>query len=102
MKRALSNVSKAGGNVAKKCKTIAATVRSADDVPVPVRSMICDTLVRTFGTYKEERHAYQNTAAALVGDILQKAQGKFQAAINEANDKKAAVEAEAATFSATN
>jgi len=99
MKRALS---KAGGNVAKKCKTIAATIRSADDVPIPVRSMICDTLVRTFSTYKEERHAYQKTAAALVGDILKKSQGKFQAAINEANNKNAAVDAEAATFSATN
>jgi len=100
MKRTLSKAS--GSNLAKKCKTIAATIRSADDVPVPVRSMICDTLVRTFSTYKEERHAYQNTAAALVGDILKKSQGKFQAAINEANNKKAAVDAEAAAFTATN
>lgn len=103
MKRTLSKASfKAGGNVAKKCKTIAAIVRSADDVPIPVRSMICDTLVRTFSTYKEDRHAYQNTAAALVADILKKSQGKLEAAITEASSKKAAVDAEAATFSATN
>lgn len=98
MKRTLS---KAGANVTKKCKTIAATIRSADDVPAPVRSMICDTLVRTFGTYKEERHQFQNTASALVGTILKKTQGTLEASIKEAKDKKAGVDAEAAKFQAT-
>jgi len=99
MKRTLS---KAGANVTKKCKTIAATIRSADDVPAPVRSMLCDSLIRTFGTYKEERHQFQNTASALVGTILKNTQGALEASIKEAKNKKAGVDAEAAKFQATN
>jgi len=102
MKRASSMAKRSGSTVAKKCKTIAATVREAEEVPKPVRTMVCDTLVRTFNSYKEERHPFQNTASALVGSILKTAQGKLQQGIQQAQQKKAAVDAEAAKVSATN
>jgi hypothetical protein len=99
VKRTLAN---ANSSVAKKCKTIAAIVRNAEDVPKPVRSMLCDTIVRTFGTYKEERHAFQNTASALIGNILKASQGKLQTVIKEAQEKKGVLDNEAATLSAAN
>merc|ERR1719498_294869 len=64
--------------------------------------MLCDTLDRTFGTYKEERHAFQNEASGLVGSILKSTQAKLQAAIQEAQTKKAAVDGEHNTASAAN
>jgi len=102
IKRASSMAKRSGSVVAKKCKTIANTVRAAEDVPKPVRSMLCDTLVRTFGTYKEERHAFQNSASALVGTILKKTQGNLQSTIQDAQQKKSAVDTEAAKSSAAN
>jgi len=86
---------KKAGGVAKKCRIIAATVKGVDGVPAPVRSMLCDTLVRTFSTYKEERHPLQATVSDTVGKVLNEAQAKLQASINEANQKNAAAEAEA-------
>merc|ERR1719199_2334165 len=64
--------------------------------------MLRDSLVRTFNTYKEERHPFQNTASALVGSILKTSQGKLQMAIKEAQAKKTALDKEAASLSATN
>jgi len=90
MKRSAS----AAGGVAKKCKTIAATLKESD-VPQPVRSMISDTLVRAFSTYKAERHPLQNAVSDMVGKALKGTQKKLQEAIDEANKKKAAIEAEA-------
>jgi len=103
-KRAASKVAgaKKTGGVAKKCRTIAATIRGADGVPAPVRSMLCDTLVRTFSTYKEERHPLQATVVDNVGKVLKGAQAKLQAGINEANQKKAAAEGEASPASQAN
>lgn len=100
IKRSFSQAKKAGGAVAKKCKTIASTIKNAEEVPVPVRAMLCDMLGRTFNTYKAERHAFQNNASALVGGILKTEQGKLQTAIKEAQTKKAALDAEAANLSA--
>jgi len=102
MKRAASKT--AGGarkkanstsGVTPKCRTIASAIRSAEGVPAPVKSMLCDTLTRSFGTYKEERHALQKTVSDLVGKILKESESKLQAAINGAKQNKAAVEAEA-------
>lgn len=99
VKRAMAQRS---GNVAVKCRKIAASISGAEDVPKPVRTMLCDTLVRTFTTYKEDRHAFQNEASGLVGSILNKTQGKLQAAIKEAQTKKAGVDAEHNSASAAN
>lgn len=96
MKRAASAAGKKSGGVAKKCRTIASTVREADNIPQPVRSMLCDSLLRTFSTYKAERHPLQASVSDLVGKVLKEAQNKFQAAINEAQQKKKAIETEAA------
>lgn len=101
MKRA-SSMAQRSGNVAVKCRKIAACIRGADDVPKPVRTMLCDTLQRTFGTYKEERHAFQNEASGLVGSILNSQQSKLQAAIKESQAKRAAVGAEHDSASAAN
>lgn len=101
MKRA-SSMAKRSGGVAVKCRKIAACVRDADDIPKPVRSMLCDNLERTFTTYKEDRHAFQNEASALVGSILKSTQAKLQEAVKAAETKKAAVDAEHNTASAAN
>lgn len=93
-KRAASKVAgaKSGGGLGKKCKTIARAVRDAQEVPQPVRWMLCQTLVRTFNTYKEDRHPLQATCSDLVGDILKGTQGKLEAAISEAQEKKASLD----------
>lgn len=75
-------------------------IRTAEELPKPVRTMLCDTLVRTFNTYKEERHAFQNSTSALVGTILKTAQGRLQNEIQESEQKKSALDTEAATMSA--
>jgi len=92
MKRSASKAGhKSGGVVTKKCRMLVSTIRDAD-VPKAVRTMLCDTLVRTFGTYKENRHPLQNTVSKMVGEILEGARGKLQGAINEAQQKHATLE----------
>jgi chromosome segregation ATPase len=99
-KRTASKVGrKIGTGVAKKCRTIAASLKHAESVPQPVRSMLRDTLVRTFNTYKEERHAFQVTVSDTVGKVLKAEQAKFQTAISEATAKKSAAETEANSLS---
>jgi chromosome segregation ATPase len=89
------------GSVAKKCRTLLPTIRDAD-IPQPVRSMLKDSLVRTFSTYKEDRHPLQKEMSELVASVLNGTQRKLQGAITEAQQKKAALEAEAATLTAAN
>jgi len=67
-----------------------------------VRKILGDRLVQVFGTYKEERHAFQNTASTLVGNTLKTTQGNLQGAIAEAQRKKAAAEAEGNKLNAAN
>lgn len=88
--------------VAKKCKSIELAVRGAESLPQPVRKIIGGRLGFVFGTYKEDRHAFQNTVSALVGQTLKTTETNLQATINAANQAKAAQEAEGATLSATN
>lgn len=102
MKRSASKA--AGGSkkrtaVSKKCAVIAPTIKHADSLSQPVRSLIADRLSHVFGTYKEERHPFQNTVSKLVGDTLATTQGNLQAAIDEANAKKAGLESEGAALS---
>jgi len=101
MKRAASKAA-GGKKLAKKCKVIEHAVREADSLPKPVRRIIAGRLVHVFTTYKEERHAFQNTVSALVGQTLKATETNLQAAIDEANQKKAAEEAQGAALSATN
>lgn len=86
--------------VAKKCAVIAPTIKSAESLPQPVRSLIADRLMHVFGTYKDERHPFQNTVSNLVGGTLQATQASLQAAINEAQAKKGVQDAEGATLNA--
>lgn len=99
MKRAASKVS---GQVAKKCKRVAAEIKKAEDVPAPVRAMLTDVLGRTFGTYKADRHAFQTESAALVNTILDNTKGKLQAEIDAAAASKASADNEVTTLGATN
>jgi len=87
------------GGVAKKCRAIANAIRAQENLPRPVRSMLCDTLVRTFATYKDERHPLQVNISDLVGNVLKGAQSNFQAGIREAQDKKGGLEATLAALS---
>jgi len=84
--------------VAKKCSSIAPTIRGAESLPMPVRKIISDRLVHVFGTYKEERHPFQNTVSELVGNTLKATQQNLQHSIQEAQEKKAATEAQGATL----
>lgn len=99
VKRAASKVS---GQVAKKCKRVAAEIKKAEDVPAPVRAMLTDILGRTFGTYKAERHAFQTESAGLVQQILDNTKGKLQAEIDAAAASKATADNEVTTLGATN
>jgi hypothetical protein len=94
-KRASSSGGKRLSNaVAKKCKTIAATIRHAEGVAQPVRSMVNDRmLLQVFGTFKEERVPFQTTMSELVGSTLKTAQDSLQAKIAEAQASKASEEA---------
>lgn len=89
-----------GNAVAKKCAAIAPTIKNAESLPQPVRSLIADRLVHVFGTYKDERHPFQNTVANLVGSALQATQANLQTAINEAQAKKGVQDAEGGTLNA--
>jgi hypothetical protein len=91
-----------GTPVAKKCKVVGHAVRQEESLPQPVRKMISDRLVHVFGTYKEDRHSFQNTVSSLVSDTLKATQSKLQGAIDEAQAKKAACEAEGGTLGAAN
>lgn len=88
--------------MAKKCKKIAASIRTADSLPQPVRKIISDRLVHVFGTYKEERHPFQKTVSELVGKTLETTQANLQAAINQARERKATDETEAGNLAAAN
>lgn len=98
MKRAASKAP--AKKMIKKCKTIEQAVHGAESLPEGVRKIIGGRLAFVFGTYKEERHAFQNSVAALVGQALKTEEDSRAGAINEANQKKAAQEAEGATLKA--
>lgn len=95
MKRAAST---GGARFAKKCKVIAPALKAADSLPEPVKAILTPSLVNIFGTYKEDRHEFQNACSKLVGATLQATQSQLQEKITEATAAKAAEEAEGATL----
>merc|ERR1719393_1234312 len=56
--------------------------------------MLAKKLDETFGTFKEERHPYQHKIAGMVGEVLATVQKDLEAAVKDAQAKKATVEAE--------
>jgi len=101
MKRAASKAA-GGAKMKKRCNVISHSLREAESLPVSVRKLIQGGLVHVFGTYKEERHPFQNAVSELVKKTFKTSEDNLGAAIAEANQKKAAQEAEGATVSATN
>jgi len=95
------SASKAAGAARKNAKTVAKiepTIKAAGSLPQAVRSILANRLVHVFGTYKEDRHGFQKTCSDLVASTLKATQNDLQAAINEAQEKKGAAEAEGATL----
>jgi len=93
---------KGAAGVTKKCRTIAAAIRTQEALPKAVRTMLSDTLVRTFATYKDERHPLQVNISDTVGSVLKGAQQGLQAAIQEAQQKKSGLDATLAGLSQLN
>jgi len=101
MKRTASKAAGAARKMAKTITKIEPTIKAAESLPEPVRSIIANRLVHVFGTYKEDRHAFQKTCSDLVASTLKATQGGLQAAINEAQGKKGAEEAQGGSLAAT-
>lgn len=88
--------------VEKSCSVIASSIKTAESIPQPVRSILSTKLVQIFGTYKEDRHEFQTTCSALVGKTLKATEAGLQAAIKEAEGSKAGADQEGAAREAAN